>query len=102
MLFSGNFPDRLKYAEVKPLFKNEEKNNPFKYRPVSLLTSFPKIFEKIIYRRLYQHICVNNIVTNEQFGFRPQSSTTKASFTLINEILEAFNNKKIVGGDFVI
>jgi hypothetical protein len=66
------------------------KNNPSNYRPISLLTSFSDIVEKIIYRRLYQHICVNNILTNEQFGFRPQSSTTKASFTLINEILEAF------------
>jgi hypothetical protein len=100
MLFSGNFPDRLKYVEVKPLFKNGEKNNPSNYRPISLLTSFSKIFEKIIYKRLYQHICVINILTNEQFGFRPQSSTTKASFTLIKEILEAFNNKKIVGGVF--
>ena len=39
----------------------------------------------------------NNNITNEQFGFRAPSSTTKASFALINEILEAFNNKKIVG-----
>jgi hypothetical protein len=100
MLFSGNFPDRLKYAEVKPLFKNGEKNNPSNYRPISLLTSFSKIIEKIIYRRLYQHISVNNILTNEQFGFRPQSSTTKAFFTLIIEILEDFSNKKIVGGVF--
>jgi hypothetical protein len=67
------------------------------YRPISLLTSFSKIFEKIIYRRLYQNICVNNILTNKQFSFRPQSSTTKATFTLINENLEAFNNKKNSG-----
>jgi hypothetical protein len=40
--------DRLKYAEVKPLFKNGDKTDPSK----SLLTSFCKIFEKIIYRRI--------------------------------------------------
>jgi hypothetical protein len=69
MLVSGNFPDRLKYAEVKPLLKNGDKTDPSNYRPISLLTSFSKIFEKIIYRRLYKHICENNILANEQFGF---------------------------------
>jgi hypothetical protein len=100
MLVSGNFPDRLKYAEVKPLFKNGDNTDPSNYRPISILTSFSKIFDKIIYRRLYKHICENNIVTNEQFGFRPQSSTTNESFSLINEILEVLNKKKIVGGIF--
>jgi hypothetical protein len=100
MLVSGNFTDRLKYAEVKPLLKNGDKTDPSNYRPISLLTSFSKIFEKIIYRRLYKHICENNILANEQFGFQHQSSTTNASFSLINEIVEVLH-KKIVGGIFL-
>jgi hypothetical protein len=47
------------------------------FRPISLLTSFPKVFEKIIYERLLQHIEVNNILGDEQFGFRPATSTDK-------------------------
>ena len=97
MLSSGIFPDRLKYAEIKPLFKDGCKNDPSNYRPISLLTSFSKIFEKIIWSRLNQHAYDNNILVNEQFGFRLQSSTTKASYVLYNEILEALNKKKIVG-----
>jgi sarcosine oxidase/L-pipecolate oxidase len=100
MLSSGMFPDRLKYAEIKPLFKNGDKINPCNLRLISLLTSFSKIFEKIIYTRLNQHVNDNNILVNEQFGFRFQSSTVKASYALINEILEAFCNKKVVGGIF--
>jgi hypothetical protein len=58
-------------------------------RPISLLISFSKIFEKIIYERLLQHINVNNVLVEEQFGFRPATSTDKASYRLINEILNA-------------
>jgi hypothetical protein len=100
-LDSGIFPDRLKFAEIKPLFKGGDRKNPANYRPISLLTSFSKIFETIISSRRNQHIYDNNIVADEQFGFRHQSSTTEASFTLYNEILEALNKKKnTVGGVF--
>jgi potassium voltage-gated channel Eag-related subfamily H protein 8 len=70
------------------------------YRPISLLTSFSKIFEKIIYNRLITYFTSNNIFTNSQFGFRKKSSTDKAVYTLINDILSALNNKRIVGGIF--
>jgi hypothetical protein len=45
------------------------------YRPVSLLTSFSKVLEKIIYERLLQRIEINSILVEEQFGFRPSAST---------------------------
>jgi fructose-1,6-bisphosphatase/inositol monophosphatase family enzyme len=67
MLSSGIFPDRLKYAEIKPLYKGGRKNDPSNYRPVSLLTSFSKIFERIILSRLNQHVCDHNVIVNEQF-----------------------------------
>jgi hypothetical protein len=56
MLSMGIFPERLKYAEIKPLYKEGCKKDPLNYRPISLLTSFSKIFEKIILSRLYQHV----------------------------------------------
>jgi hypothetical protein len=58
------------------------------YRAISVLTSFSKVFEKIAYERLLQDISVNNILMEEQFGFRPATSTDKASYRLINEIFE--------------
>ena len=70
------------------------------FRPISLLTSFSKILEKVIYTRLYQHINQNNILVTEQYGFRNNSSTEKTSFKLIKEALLALNNKLIVGGTF--
>jgi hypothetical protein len=69
------------------------------YRPISLL-SFSKIFEKITYKRLITHITSNKIFTNSQFGFRKKSSIYKATYKLINDILAALNDKRIVGGIF--
>jgi hypothetical protein len=70
------------------------------YRPTPLLTSFSKIVEKVICARLHQHITSNNILVNEQYGFRRNSSTEKATYKLIYEILNALNNKTSVGRIF--
>ena len=99
-LNSGVFPTRLKYSIITPLHKKGDKSKVTNYRPFSLLTSFSKIFGKVIYNRLITHFTSNNIFTNSQFGFRKKSSTDNAAYTLINGILLALNNKRIVGGIF--
>jgi len=76
-MLSGTYPSRLKYATVKPLLKKGDKENVANYRPISLLTSFSKVFERIIYDRLLKHIETNNILAVEQFGFRTSSSTER-------------------------
>jgi hypothetical protein len=53
------------------------------YRTVSLLISFSKIFEKLIYVRIYQHLVGNNILADEQYRFRINSSPVKATHKLI-------------------
>jgi hypothetical protein len=70
------------------------------YRPISLLTSFSKIYERIIYTRLLTHFTSNKIFTDSQFGFRKKSSTDKAAYKLIHDILTALNDKQLVGGIF--
>jgi hypothetical protein len=85
---------------VKPVFKEGKSHEISNYRPISLLTSFSKIIEKLIYTRLITHIEANNLLVQEQYGFRSHSSTEKASFALINNILTAMSNKLKVGGIF--
>jgi len=99
-LFSDVFPERLKYAIIRPVYKKGDKLLTTNYRPISLLTSFSRIFEKVIYSRLYKHICTNNIPVKEQYGFRINSSTEAASYNVINEILKAMNNRFAVRGIF--
>ena len=66
-LNTGIFPDRLKIAVVKPLHKKGDKSNISNYRPISLLPTFSKIFEKAMYSRLNQHLYTNNILVPEQY-----------------------------------
>jgi hypothetical protein len=61
------------------------------------LTSFSKTIENVIYAGLVTHIETNSILVQEQYGFRKHSSTEKAAFTLINNILTSMNDKLTVG-----
>jgi Notch-like protein len=63
-LATGIFPDRVKFSEIKPIYKKDEKNLISNYRPISLLTFFSNVFEKVIYGRLGNHLVNNNILVN--------------------------------------
>jgi len=52
ILSMGVFPERLKFTEVKPLFKKGEPTDCSNYRPISLLTSFSRVIKKIIYKKI--------------------------------------------------
>jgi hypothetical protein len=97
----GVFPDRLKYATVKPVHKKGSKQDLSNYRPISLLRAFSKVLEKIIYVRLYTHLLNNKISSLHQLGFREHHSTDQAIFSLVDKILEAMNQNYMVGGIFV-
>jgi hypothetical protein len=99
-LSTGTFPSRLKYAEINPIFKDGEMTNIKNYRPIFLLTSFSKIFEKVMYKRLYNHFVNNNVFAPEQYGFRNKLSTELASYKLLNDVLTSLKNRSIVGGIF--
>jgi hypothetical protein len=55
--------------------------------------SFSKVFKIILHERLQQHININNNLVKQQFGIRPGTSTDKASYRLINEILNAMEHR---------
>ena len=77
-LETGSFPSTLKYSTVKPIFKTGDRLDIANFRPISLLIYFSKILEKIIAIRLQEHIAQNQIVANEQYGFRSNVSTDNA------------------------
>jgi len=71
--------------------------NPTNYRPMSLLTSFSKVFEKALYIRLTEHFYSNKLLVGNQCGFRKGIATEDAIFKLINEILNALSSKTMAG-----
>ena len=100
VLTKGIFPDRLKYSIIKLLYKKGNKKDVSHYRPISLLPSFSKILEKLIQIRLLDHLHKNNIISKEQYGFRMGFTTENVVYKLINEVLNALNNKQTVRGIF--
>ena len=100
-LTSGVFPDALKISKVIPIHKGnstEELNN---YRPISLLSIFDKIIEKIVHKRLYNFLEHNNILYKNQFGFRKNNSTTFALLQITEKIKETIDNRKYGCGIFI-
>ena len=77
-LSSGVFPDNMKTAKVIPLSKNGDKHVFSNYRPVSLLPQFSKILEKLFVIRLDKFIDRYNVLSNSQYGFRINHSTSMA------------------------
>ena len=84
---TGRFPQTWKVANVKPIFKN--KGSPAEvegYRPISLLSCMSKIFEKIIFKRIYEHITSHNLLTERQSGYRPGHGTQLQLFYLTHTL----------------
>jgi hypothetical protein len=78
---------------IRPLFKKGDKSNTSNYRPISLLTSFSKVFGKATSIQLFKHLNSNNILVEEYFDFRTKYSTDVAMYKLLNEIQKALNSK---------
>ena len=55
-------PDKLKVAKVVPLFKGGDSSMPNNYRPISLLSIFDKLLEKLMAVRLNNFMSLNNIL----------------------------------------
>lgn len=66
----GIFPDKLKLAVVIPLHKSNSKTDCNNFRPISLLPTFAKIYEKVMKKKLITFLEKNNIFSRNQFGFR--------------------------------
>ena len=91
---SGIFPSEMKTAKVIPVFKSGNRSDFSNYRPISLLSQFSKILEKLFNLRLEQFLISNEILSNCQYGFRSCMSTVHAALELIESISTAIDNKK--------
>ena len=94
-LSTGIVPDPLKLAKVIPVYKKNNKLLLENYRPISLLPTFSKILERIMYNRLYKYLSENNILIKEQCGFRPTFSTETALLHALEQITAALDRKEI-------
>ena len=88
---TGTYPDQLKIAKVIPIFKKGDKLLVSNYRPISLLSNINKIFEKLVYSRLYSFLELHNCIYELQFGFRAKHSTQHALASLTELVKQALD-----------
>ena len=82
---SQTFPSEWKVARVIPLHKKGPRNMLDNYRPISILPIITKIYEKILYDQLMEYLHAENILSEHQFGFRRQHSTSSALLDCTSE-----------------
>ena len=84
------FPKIWKHAIVIPILKpGKERSNPSSYRPISLLSTISKIFERAILKRLNDFISSNNIIPQHQFGFRRAHSAAHQLRRVVKNVKDA-------------
>jgi len=74
---------------------------PSKYRPISLLDTIGKLFEKILLARILHEVSVRGLMRDEQFGFRPRHSTSLQLARLVESITRNFGEKRLTGAVFL-
>ena len=89
----GKFPNILKISRVIPLFKNGDTSNIKNYRPISLISQFAKIFEKITKIRMISFIDKYDLIHKSQFGFQKNIDTSVAINMLMNDLIRNLEEK---------
>ncbi|MFZ2539900.1 MAG: reverse transcriptase domain-containing protein [Oscillospiraceae bacterium] len=100
-LKTETFPSEWKKANVLPIFKHGERHSVSNYRPISLLSSVSKIFERVIYNKIYEHCLKYNILTIKNSGFKKLDSTINQLIHITNLIYEGLDDGFQIGMIFL-
>jgi hypothetical protein len=92
------FPKKWKQAKVIAIPKpGKDPTNPGNYRPISLLNSISKVFERVLLYRIQEFTQSNNILPNQQFGFRVKHSTGHQVQRIVNFVRNGLSQKLSTG-----
>ena len=97
----GIFPEQNKIAKVIPSHKKGPTDDVNNYRPISLLSVFSKIMEKLMATRLNNYLELHDIIYPNQFGFRAGYSTSHSLISITETIKKTLDNKKYGCGVFI-
>ena len=97
----GIFPEKNKIAKVIPSHKKGSTKDVNNYRPISLLSVFSKIMEKLVANRLNDFLELHSIIYPQQFGFRSGCSTTHSLISITETINKTIEDKKFGCGVFI-
>ena len=97
----GVFPELIKTAKVIPSFKGGSTADVNNYRPISLLSIFDKIIEKLMHKQLYAFLEQHEVLFENQFGFRKKCSTAHSLIEITEKIKESIDNQMFGCGIFI-
>ena len=97
----GVFPDKNKIAKIIPIHKNGSVSDINNYRPISLLSVFSKIMEKLMASRLNEFLVSHEIIHSNQFGFRSGYSTSHSLISIVETIRKSLDNNMFGCGVFI-
>ena len=97
LLETSIFPDLWKIARVTPIYKEGDKSEKSSYHPISVLPVISRLFERLVYNQLYQHLNSNNLLANEQSGFRTLHSTLTCLLKNTDDWYSGLDNGQLVG-----
>ena len=95
MITTGIFPDSFKKSKITPLFKKGDQSLLLNYRPISLLPTISKVFEKILFDQMYTYFNTNSLLAEQQYGFRKNHSTEYAAIKLVDHVSKEMESGKI-------
>ena len=98
---TGKFPNAIKIAKVIPIHKKESTQDVNNYRPISLLSTFSKILEKLMHKRVYDFFENHKLLYSLQFGFRKNNSTLHSLIQITENIKTSIENGKFGCGLFI-
>ena len=97
----GICPTNSKLARVIPIYKEKGSKHLYEnYRPISLLSSFSKILERLIYDKIFTFLVRYEILFDSQYGFRKGHNTTHATLDFVKTVEDALENDEIAIGVF--
>ena len=100
-IHQGDVPVCFKIAHVCPVPKGGgDPSDVCNYRPISLLSNLDKVFERFVFKHLFNHLRDYNILTSFQSGFIPGDSTTNQLTFLYNTFCQALDAGKEIRAVF--
>ena len=100
-LDEGRFPSECKRADVCPVFKKSDTEDPSNYRPISITAAISKIFEKVIREQIMEYLNKNKLLSQVQFGFRKNFSASDALVYATEKIRKEIDCNQIVTAAFL-
>ena len=101
LISNKSFPEIWKTSTVVPIHKKDCRRDPNNYRPISLLNSISKLYEKIIFNSIFSHVSQYNLIYENQSGFLPGHSTVDQLLAITSLIFDNFNKNLDVRAIFL-